>query len=236
MDLGAVIQAVGLSLLCAAAAVLICVGPAIWIALVLARRRFVGKALVEMAVMLPVVVPPVVTGYLLLVVLSRRGLLGPVLDALGIQIAFTWVGAALAQSVVAMPFLVLTLRVAFEAVDRDLEKAAQTEGASRWSVFWMITLPLAWQGLAAGCALAFARALGEFGATIIIAGNIRGQTRTLPLAIYSSLNEPGAEAQTVGLVCVAVALAFAALVLSRLLSGKDRPGLVLRLLRRGNGG
>ncbi len=222
MDTGPVIQAVGLSLLCAAAAVVICLVPAVLIALVLARRTFAGKSLVEMAVMLPVVVPPVVTGYLLLVVLSRRGLLGPVLDGLGIQIAFTWVGAALAQSVVAMPFLVLTLRVAFEAVDRDLEKAAQTEGASRWMVFWQITLPLAWRGLAAGCAMAFARALGEFGATIIIAGNIQGQTRTLPLAIYSSLNDPSAGAQTVGLVCVAVALAFAALVLSRALyAGKS---------------
>jgi len=235
MEYGSVIQAVGLSLLCATAAVLICLVPATLIALLLARRSFTGKAMVEMAVMLPVVVPPVVTGYLLLVLLSRRGLLAPVLDTLGIQIAFTWFGAALAQAVVAMPFLVLTLRVAFEAVDRDLEKAAQTEGASHGSVFWMITLPLAWQGLAAGCALAFARALGEFGATIIIAGNIRGQTRTLPLAIYSSLNEPGAEAQTVGLVCVAIALAFAALVLSRVLSGKDRPKPMLKLLRRGNG-
>ncbi len=218
MFTGEVIQAVGLSLLCAAVAVVICIGPAMAVALLLARRSFFGKALLEMAVMLPVVVPPVVTGYLLLVMLSRRGWFGPMLDALGIQIAFTWVGAALAQAVVAMPFLVLTLRVSFEAVDRDLEKAAQTEGASRWTVFWKITLPLAWQGLAAGCALAFARALGEFGATIIIAGNIQGRTRTLPLAIYSSLNDPGAGAQTVGLVCVAVALAFAALVLSRVLS------------------
>ncbi len=218
MFAGEVIQAVGLSLLCAAVAVILCIGPAMAIALLLARRVFVGKALIEMAVMLPVVVPPVVTGYLLLVMLSRRGGFGPMLDAFGIQIAFTWVGAALAQAVVAMPFLVLTLRVAFEAVDRDLERAAQTEGASRWAVFWKITLPLAWQGLAAGCALAFARALGEFGATIIIAGNIEGRTRTLPLAIYSSLNDPEAGAQTVGLVCVAVALAFAALVLSRALS------------------
>ena len=222
-------------MLCAVAAVVVCLVPATLVALLLARRTFTGKALVEMAVMLPVVVPPVVTGYLLLVVFSRRGWLGPLLDATGIQIAFTWFGAALAQAVVAMPFLVLTLRVAFEAVDRDLEKAAQTEGASRWSVFWMITLPLAWHGLAAGCALAFARALGEFGATIIIAGNIEGRTRTLPLAIYSSLNEPGAEAQTVGLVCVAVALAFAALVLSRGLSGRGGSKPVLRLLRRGNG-
>jgi molybdate transport system permease protein len=235
VEINLVIQAVGLSLLCATAAVAICLVPAVMIALLLSRRSFTGKALLEMAVMLPVVVPPVVTGYLLLVALGRRGWLGPAMEAAGVQIAFTWRGAALAQAVVAMPFLILMLRVAFEAIDRDLEKAAQTEGASRWTVFWKITLPLAWQGLAAGCALAFARALGEFGATIIIAGNIQGQTRTLPLAIYSSLNEPGAEAQTVGLVCVAVALSFAALVLSRVLSGKDRPKPMLRLLRRGNG-
>lgn len=205
--------------MCAVTAVLLCLVPATLIALWLARRNFVGKALVEMAVMLPVVVPPVVTGYLLLVMLGRRGVLGPVLEAVGVQVAFTWLGAALAQAVVAMPFLVLTLRVAFEAVDRELEKAAQTEGASRLSVFRLVTLPLAWHGMAAGCALAFARALGEFGATIIIAGNIQGRTRTLPLAIYSSLNEPGAEAQTVGLVCVAIALAFAALVVSRVMCG-----------------
>lgn len=218
MDGGSVIQAVGLSLLCATAAVLLCLVPATLIALWLARRNFPGKSLIEMAVMLPVVVPPVVTGYLLLVILGRRGLVGPVLEAVGVQVAFTWLGAALAQAVIAMPFLILTLRVAFETVDRDLEKAAQTEGASRLSVFRLVTLPLAWHGMAVGCALAFARALGEFGATIIIAGNIQGRTRTLPLAIYSSLNEPGAEAQTVGLVCVAIAMAFAALVVSRVMS------------------
>ncbi len=222
MDIVPVMQAVGLSLLCATAAVLLCVGPATLVALWLARRVFVGKAFVEMLVMLPVVVPPVVTGYVLLVVFSRRGVLGPVLDSLGISVAFTWFGAALAQAVVALPFLVLTLRVAFEGVDRELEKAAQTEGASRWAVFWMVTMPLSWRGMAAGCALAFARALGEFGATIVIAGNIQGRTRTLPLAIYGSLNEPGADAQTVGLVCVAVALAFAALVLSRVMEKSRR--------------
>lgn len=217
MEIGPVMSAVGLSLLCAVVAVLISVGPAAAVALWLARRTFRGKSLVEMAVMLPVVVPPVVTGYVLLVMLGRHGVLGPVLNTLGVSVAFTWFGAALAQAAVALPFEVLTLRVAFEGIDRDLEKAAQTEGASRWKVFWQITLPLSWRGLAAGCALGFARALGEFGATIIIAGNIEGRTRTLPLAIYSSLNEPGAEGQTVGLVCVAVALAFAALVLSRVM-------------------
>ena len=213
-----IISAVALSLLCALIAVVLCLVPATLTALLLARRSFPGKSFVEMLVMLPVVVPPVVTGYLLLILLSKRGLLGPALDSIGIQIAFTWFGAAIAQAVIALPFLVMMLRVAFEGVDRDLEKTAQTEGASRWKVFWLITLPLAWKGLAAGCALAFARALGEFGATIIIAGNIQGRTRTLPLAIYSSLNEPGNDAQTVGLVCVAIALAFAALVLSRVLS------------------
>ena len=224
MDIGPILSAVGLSLLCAVAAVLICVGPATLIALWLARRNFLGKALVEMGVMLPVVVPRVVTGYLLLVLLGRRGVLGPVLETLGVSVAFTWFGAALAQAVVAMPFLVLTLRVAFEGVDRELEKAAQTEGASRWKVFWQVTLPLSWRGMAAGCALGFARALGEFGATIIIAGNIEGRTRTLPLAIYASLNEPGAEMQTVGLVCVAIALAFAALVLSRVMGKSWKTG------------
>ena len=218
MDWVGIGSAVGLSLGCAAAAVGLCLVPGTALALLLARHRFRGKAAIELAVVLPVVVPPVVTGYVLLRLLGRAGWLG-----LGsASPAFTWVGAAIAQAVVALPFFVLTLRVAFEAVDRDLERVAFTFGASRWHTFWTVTLPLAWHGLAAGALLAFARALGEFGATIIVAGNIEGVTRTLPLAIYASLQTPGGDATAAGLSVIAVALACAALGLRRILGGRLR--------------
>lgn len=224
MDVGSIISAVGLSLLCGAAAVGLCLVPGIILALVLARRKFWGKGLVELLVMLPVVVPPVVTGYVLLKLLGRSGPLGgligdggPLPGFLPGGVVFTWMGAAIAQAVVAFPFLVLTLRVAFAGVDQDLEKAAHTFGAGRWQTFWSVTLPLSWHGLAAGCLLAFARALGEFGATIIVAGNIEGQTRTLPLAIYAALQTPGGDATAMGLVVIAVGLAFGALGLRKLL-------------------
>ncbi|MEM7624939.1 MAG: molybdate ABC transporter permease subunit [Planctomycetota bacterium] len=218
MDVPAIMSAVGLSLLCGAAAVGLCLPPGVATAWVLARHRFRGKPVVELLVMLPVVVPPVVTGYVLLKLLGNAGPLGGVLPGAGL--VFTWIGAAVAQAVVAFPFLVITLRVAFAGVDRDLERAALTFGASRWRAFWTVTLPLSWHGLAAGCLLAFARALGEFGATIIVAGNIEGQTRTLPLAIYSALQTPGGDATAAGLAVVAVALAAAALGGQRLLGGK----------------
>ena len=213
MDLNAMLSAVGLSLLCGTAAVGLCLIPGTAVAWCLARKVFPGKAVVELIVMLPVVVPPVVTGYVLLKLLGHAGPTGG-----RVPVVFTWVGAATAQAVVAFPFLVITLRVAFAAVDRDLERAALTFGASRWRAFWTVTLPLSWHGLAAGCLLALARALGEFGATIIVAGNIEGQTRTLPLAIYAALQTPGGDATAAGLAVIAVALAAAALGGQRLLS------------------
>jgi molybdate transport system permease protein len=219
-----VISAVGLSLLCAAVAVALCIIPAIRLALLLADGHFRGKALVELAVMLPVVVPPVVTGYLLLVLLGRRGLLGPVLQAANLHVAFTWFGAALAQAIIALPFLVMTLRVAFESIDPELKEMALTMGATRWQVLWHVTLPLAGPGMMAGCMLAMARALGEFGATIIIAGNIAGRTRTLPLAIYTALNVPGGEKTAAALVAVSIALACVTLGLSRMLTGRQWSG------------
>ncbi len=230
MDVSAIMSAVGLSLLCATAAVGLCLAPGMGLALVLARKHFRGKGLVELGVMLPVVVPPVVTGYVLLKLLGRNGPFEGILPGAGVipgmipgmipgagGVVFTWVGAAIAQAVVAFPFLVLTLRVAFAGVDPDLEKAAHTFGAGRWRTFWSVTLPLSWHGLAAGCLLAFARALGEFGATIIVAGNIEGQTRTLPLAIYAALQTPGGDATATGLVVIAVGLACAALGLRKML-------------------
>jgi len=221
-------SAVLLSLLTAGIAVLLCLPPGVWLGHVLARRQFAGKSFVELLVMLPLVIPPVVTGYLLLLLLGRGGVLGPTLEWLRIHIAFTWFGAAIAQAVVALPLLVLTLRVAIESVDQELEVAAQTLGASRWCVFWRVTLPLSWHGLAAGSVLAFARALGEFGATIIIAGNVEGRTRTLPLAIFTELNRPGEQSTVIGLVLVAIALACAALAVSRGVAGTVRFAIDMR--------
>lgn len=224
MDIGAIMSAVGLSLLCGAAAVALCLLPGVATAWVLARHRFRGKSVVELIVMLPVVVPPVVTGYVLLKLLGNAGPLGGLFPGAGgfPGVIFTWFGAAIAQAVVAFPFLVITLRIAFAGVDRDLEQAALTFGASRRKAFWTVTLPLSWHGLAAGCLLAFARALGEFGATIIVAGNIEGQTRTLPLAIYSALQTPGGDATAAGLAVIAVALAAAALGGQRLMNAAGR--------------
>ncbi|MEX0775392.1 MAG: molybdate ABC transporter permease subunit [Phycisphaeraceae bacterium] len=227
-ELGAIMSAVGLSLLCAAAAVVLALPAAMALAWVLARRNFRGKALVEALVMLPLVVPPVVTGYLLLVLLARRGLLGPALAAMGVEIVFTWVGAALAQAVIALPMLVLALRVAFESIDPELEQAAATEGATPLRIFWSLVLPMSWHGLAAGCVLAYARALGEFGATILVAGNIAGDwsqgrlgTRTLPLAIFSAMQWPGGEREAAALVIIGIAMSLAALMVVRRLFGGD---------------
>lgn len=213
-------EALWLSLLCATAAVAICLVPAAAVALLLARKNFRGKALVELLVTLPVVLPPVVIGYALLKALGRSGPIGGVLEAVGVQIVFTWKGAALAQAAVAMPLLVLTLRAAFASVDQELEQDAFLNGARRLRVFWSITLPLAWHGVAAGCVLALARALGEFGATIIVAGNIRGQTRTVPSAIFTSLQSPGHEREAAMLVGVAVLMAVVALGVFRWLGRK----------------
>lgn len=229
--------AVAMSLLCAASAVVISLPPGVVIAWVLARRQFRGKVIVELLVMLPMVVPPVVTGYLLLILFSRHGWIGrPLFEWLHVRVAFTWLGATVAQALIALPLLVLTLRVAIESVDRELEQAATTMGASSLRVFLRVTLPLSWHGLAAGCVLAFARALGEFGATIIIAGNIAGRTRTLPLAIFSAYNQPGNEATAMGLVLIAIALACAALIVARWLSARAIRAVTLRLQQNNSGG
>jgi molybdate transport system permease protein len=154
----------------------------------LARRRFPGKGVVELLVTLPLVLPPTVTGYYLIVLLGRRGWLGGPLHALtGWSIAFTWYAAVVAATVMAMPLLVRTARAAIESVDRDLEKAAYTLGRSEWRTAIEVTLPLARNGIVAGLVLAFARALGEFGATLMLAGNIPGRTATAPLAIYTAV-------------------------------------------------
>lgn len=212
-------RAVRLSLWVALWAVAGSLGPAIAVAWVLARLRFPGKTLLDGLVHLPLVVPPVVTGYLLLLILGRRGVVGSWLhDVFGLSFIFDWKGAAVASAVVAFPLMVRAIRQSLEAVDVGLEQAARTLGAGRWRVFLTITLPLALPGVLAGLVLAFARGLGEFGATITFVSNIPGQTRTLPLALYSALQTPGGEEAAARLCVVAMALALGALLASELLS------------------
>jgi molybdate transport system permease protein len=181
----------------------------------LARTRFPGKALFDALLHLPLVMPPVVTGYALLVLLGHQGVLGRWLAThLGISVAFRWTGAALACAVMGFPLMVRAIRMAIEASDRRLEAAAATLGAAPWRVFFTITLPLAWPGLVAGTVLAFAKALGEFGATITFVSNIPGETQTLSSAIYGLLQVPGMEAGIWRLAAVALAISLAALLVS----------------------
>jgi molybdate transport system permease protein len=199
-----------LSLKVAAVATICALPPAIACAWLLARKRFIGKPLLETALLLPLILPPVVTGYVLLEVFGHQGAVGRALDALHLTIAFRWTGAALAAGVMAFPLLVVALRGAFESVDRKLEQAAATLGANGWRIFFGITLPLSLRGLVAGVALAFARAFGEFGATITFVSSIPGETRTLPIALYELLETPGGEGGALRLTWVAVIVALVA--------------------------
>ncbi len=194
----------------ASLAVLLILPPGIALGWLLARRRFPGKALVETVVALPLVMPPVATGLILLKLLGRRGALGGFLhDRFNLDVVFTWRAVVIAMAVMSFPLLVRTARVAFEKVDPLVEKSARTLGAGRARVFFSITLPLASGGVAGGTLLAFARALGEFGATILVAGNIPGRTTTLSLAIYN-LVQLGKDGEAFRLLTWAVALAFLA--------------------------
>lgn len=189
----------------------------------LARRNFIGKSLFDALVHLPLVLPPVVVGYLLLVLLGRRGWIGRWLhDDLGIDFAFTWKAAMLAAAVMGFPLLVRSVRLAIELVDVKLEQAARTLGASPWRVFMSMTLPLAMPGVLAGCVLAFARSLGEFGATITFAGNIAGETRTLPVAIFTSMQQVGGDAAALRMVIVSIVLSIAALIASEIFARRMR--------------
>lgn len=212
-------QAVALSLRVAVWATLLSLPFGLFVAYALARWRFPGRQVLNGVVHLPLILPPVVTGYLLLLTFGRQGWLGGFLDeSFGIVLAFRWTGAALAAAVMAFPLMVRAMRLAIEAVDPRLEEAAATLGAPRVMVFATVTLPLILPGILAGAILAFAKAMGEFGATITFVSNIPGQTQTLPSAIYSALNVPGGEAQATRLVLVAIAVAMAALLLSEWVS------------------
>ena len=213
------IEAVSLSLRVATWAVLCSLPLGILAAWLLARCDFFGKTLFNGIVHLPLVLPPVVIGYLLLVLLGRRGVVGAWLyDVFGITVAFTWKGAAIASAVMAFPLMVQAIRLSLESVDRRLEQAARTLGAGKAWVFLSVTLPLIAPGILTGAILAFARSLGEFGATITFVSNIPGETRTLPLALFTLTQTPSGELGSLRLLVIAVALAMAALIASQFLA------------------
>ena len=206
---------VWLSLKVSLVAMILTMPVAYGLAWVLARRRFPGALLLDAMVHLPLVLPPVVTGWALLLLFGRSGPVGAFLEAhFGIVLVFRWTGAALAAAVMALPLMVRAMRLSIEAVDRRLVEAARTLGAGRLRAFLTITLPLSVPGILAGAVLGFARSIGEFGATITFASNIPGETRTLPLAIYTGLQVPGGEAVVTRLALVSVALSVAALLAS----------------------
>ncbi|WP_439817018.1 molybdate ABC transporter permease subunit [Zavarzinia sp. CC-PAN008] len=192
---------------------------AVAVALVLARGRFWGHSVLNALVHLPLIMPPVVTGYLLLIAFGRRGVIGTFLaEHLGIVLAFRWTGAVLACAVMGFPLMVRAIRLSAEGIDRRLEQASATLGARPALVFLTITLPLMVPGIIAGAVLGFAKAMGEFGATITFVSNIPGETQTLPTAIYALLQVPGGEAAALRLTLVSIALSFAALVASEALA------------------
>jgi molybdate transport system permease protein len=211
-------QAVVLSLKVALWATVLSLPLAIAVAYALARGRFWGHGLLNGLVHLPLVLPPVVTGYLLLIFFGSQGIGGRMLEAIGLPLAFRWTGAVLAAAIMAFPLVVRAVRLSIEAVDQRLEAAAATLGASPLRVFFTVTLPMAMPGVLAGAVLGFAKAMGEFGATITFVSNIPGETQTLPSAVYSFLQVPGGESAAVKLVIIAVVVAMGALLLSEWLA------------------
>ncbi|WP_422041009.1 molybdate ABC transporter permease subunit [Roseibium sp.] len=212
-------QALLLTLRVAAVALVVSLPVAVLVAYVLARYRFPGHGLVNALVHLPLVLPPVVTGYVLLMMFGRKGPVGAFLnDTFGISFAFSWTGAALAAGVMAFPLIVRPIRLSFEAVDPKLEEAAKSLGAHRLVTFFTVTLPLALPGILGGAILGFAKAMGEFGATITFVSNIPGETRTLALALYTATQTPSGDLAAFRLTLIAAFVAFAALIASELLA------------------
>ncbi|HAD26416.1 MAG TPA: molybdate ABC transporter permease subunit [Alphaproteobacteria bacterium] len=213
------IEVLSLSLKVASVAVIGSLPVGVLVAFALARGRFPGRIFLDVLVHFPIIAPPIVVGYLLLMMFSRQSPLGGWLfDQFGISVAFSWQAAAIAAGVMGFPLMVRSIRLSIELIDRRLETAAQTLGAPPLRVFATVTLPLALPGVLTGLTLAFARALGEFGATIVFAANIPGQTRTLPLALYTELQIPGQDFAAVRLMLLSLALAVGALVISELIS------------------
>ena len=213
---------IALSVRVAGVAALASLPLAVAVGWLLARKRFPGKALLDALVHLPLVLPPVVVGYALLVGFGSQGAIGQFLARFGIEFAFRWTGAALACAIMGFPLMVRTIRLSIENVDRRLEQAAATLGASPWRRFFTVTLPLAWPGLVAGAVLGFAKALGEFGATITFVSAIPGETRTISSAIYGLMQVPDSEAAIWRLAAVAVAISLLALLASEWLVRRQR--------------
>jgi molybdate transport system permease protein len=213
------LAAIDISLRVALVATLASLPFGIAIAMLLGRGRFPGRILLDAIVHLPLVMPPVVVGYLLLIWFGRRGPIGSFLEqAFGIVLAFRWTGAALACAIMGFPLMVRAIRLSVEAIDRRLESAAATLGANRLRVFATVTLPLMLPGIVAGMVLSFARALGEFGATITFVSNIPGETQTIPTAIYTYIQVPGGDPQALRLTAISIAISFGALLLSELVA------------------
>ena len=215
-------QAVALSLKVSFWATLVSLPLGILVAHVLARRVFPGKQVLNGLVHLPLILPPVVTGYMLLLTFGTKGPVGSLLAEIGIVFAFRWTGAALTAGVVAFPLMVRAIRLALEGVDIKLEQAARTLGAGRWRVFFTITLPLTLPGIIVGTVLAFARSLGEFGATITFVSNIPGETRTIPSAMYTLIQTPGGEGAAARLCVISIVLALISLLVSEWLARLSR--------------
>ena len=216
-------NAVWISVQVALSAATLCLPIAIAFAWWLARTEWSGRWFVETIVNLPLVLPPVVTGFLLLVLFSPKGLIGsPLHDWFGFTVVLTWYAAFLAAAVVSFPLAVRPIQLSFQETDRNLESAARTLGAGPWATFFQITLPLAKRGIASGWLLAFARSLGEFGATIMLAGNVLGETRTIPLAVYSHVNSPDGIRFAWPLVVIAVLLSCVALLMGQWIERKHR--------------
>ena len=223
---------IGLSLKVSLAAMACTLPIAFALAWLLARGRFPGRFLLDALVHLPLVLPPVVIGWLLLIAFGADGPIGGLLERmLGVTVIFRWTGAAIAAAVMALPLMVRAIRLSIESIDRRLEGAARTLGASRARAFWTISLPLCLPGILAATILGFARSIGEFGATITFVSNIPGETRTLPLAIYSALQVPGSETEVMRLAAVSILLSLGALIASELLARRhgdaQRTGHVL---------
>jgi molybdate transport system permease protein len=219
-DLGAVV----LSLKVTSTATVFGLPVALYVAYVLARKRFPGRALLDALTHLPLVLPPVATGYLLLVLFGHQGVIGRALEAVGVVFAFRWTGAALAAAVMAFPLMVRPIRLSIEAIDPEVEDAARSLGASTWDRLRRVTLPLATPGLVAGAVLGFARALGEFGATITFVAAIPGETLTLPSAIYGATQSPGGEVRALTLCAISVVISFGAVLLGEQLSARAARG------------
>lgn len=220
------IEALLLSLKVASVAVLWLIPAGIFLGWLLAKKNFYGKQLLDSLIHLPLVLPPVVIGYLLLVVMGKQGVIGSFLsDTFGFSFSFSWRGAALASAVVALPLMVRAIRLSLDNVDVKLEQAARTLGASPFKVFCTITLPLTLPGIVTGTMLSFARSLGEFGATISFVSNIPGETQTLPLAMYTFIETPGAEESAARLCIISIAVALVSLFISEWLSRRTKKRL-----------